>query len=139
MVVLRLPALATDRRRRTCRADDTVTQAAECRSKPVAFKLQHNRQLEPGGNLMQTSLRKRVVDPEIAPLGLIHLRYIEMFQAILQAGTLTDAACLLNISQPAATKLLQQAERRLGFPLFVRVKGQWNLTPEGRLLQGQME
>jgi DNA-binding transcriptional LysR family regulator len=104
----------------------------------VAFKLQHNRQLEPGGNLMQTSSRKRLVDPEIAPLGLIHLRYIEMFQAILQAGTLTDAACLLNISQPAATKLLKQAERRLGFPLFVRVKGQWQLTSESELLKPQI-
>jgi DNA-binding transcriptional LysR family regulator len=76
---------------------------------------------------------------ETAPLGFMQLRYIEMFQAILQAGTLTDAASLLNISQPAATKLLKQAERRLGFPLFVRVKGQWHLTPESRLLQGQME
>jgi len=34
--------------------------------KTVAFKLQHNRQLEPVES-MQTSLRKRVVDPEIAP------------------------------------------------------------------------
>jgi len=76
---------------------------------------------------------------ELAPLGIMHLRYIEMFQAILQAGTLTDAASLLNISQPAATKLLKQAERRLGFPLFVRVKGQWHLTPESRMLRGQME
>jgi DNA-binding transcriptional LysR family regulator len=76
---------------------------------------------------------------ELAPMGVMHLRYIEMFQAILQAGTLTDAASLLNISQPAATKLLKQAERRLGFPLFVRAKGQWHLTPESRLLQGQME
>jgi DNA-binding transcriptional LysR family regulator len=81
---------------------------------------------------------KRIPDPDLAPLGLIHLRYIEMFQAILQAGTLTDAASLLNISQPAATKLLKQAERRLGFPLFVRVKGQWHLTPESRLLKGQI-
>jgi DNA-binding transcriptional LysR family regulator len=86
---------------------------------------------------MQPQLR----DPNFdnAPMGVMHLRYIEMFQAILQAGTLTDAASLLNISQPAATKLLKQAERRLGFPLFVRLKGQWHLTPEGRLLQGQME
>jgi len=61
-----------------------------------------------------------------------------MFQAILQVGTLTDAASLLNISQPAATKLLKQAERRLGFPLFVRVKGQWHLTPESQLLKGQI-
>lgn len=86
---------------------------------------------------MQSTLRDTNAD--LAPLGVMHLRYIEMFQAILQAGTLTDAASLLNISQPAATKLLKQAERRLGFPLFVRLKGQWHLTPEGRLLQGQME
>jgi DNA-binding transcriptional LysR family regulator len=86
---------------------------------------------------MQPQLRDSKAD--IAPLGVMHLRYIEMFQAILQAGTLTDAASLLNISQPAATKLLKQAERRLGFPLFVRLKGQWHLTSEGRLLQGQME
>ena len=85
---------------------------------------------------MQT--RKRVSGVEVAPLGIMHLRYIEMFQAMLQAGTLTDAASLLNISQPAATKLLKQAERRLGFPLFVRVKGQWHLTPESRLLKGQI-
>ncbi len=71
--------------------------------------------------------------------GTMHLRYIEMFQAILQAGTLTDAASLLNISQPAATKLLQQAERRLGFPLFVRAKGRLHLTPESAMLRGQME
>jgi hypothetical protein len=82
--------------------------------------------------------RKRASDPDVAPSGLIHLRYIEI-QAILQAGTLTDAASLLNISQPAATKLLKQAERRLGFPLFVRVKGQWHLTPESHLLKGQIE
>src|SRR3981081_3355886 len=82
--------------------------------------------------------RNRVSDFDIAPMGLVHLRYIEMFQAILQAGTLTDAASLLNISQPAATKLLKQAERRLGFPLFVRFKGQWHLTPESHLLKGQI-
>ena len=86
---------------------------------------------------MQSPMRDASVD--LAPMGVMHLRYIEMFQAILQAGTLTDAASLLNISQPAATKLLKQAERRLGFPLFVRAKGQWHLTPESRLLQGQME
>jgi DNA-binding transcriptional LysR family regulator len=86
---------------------------------------------------MQPQLRDS--KSELAPLGVMHLRYIEMFQAILQAGTLTDAASLLNISQPAATKLLKQAERRLGFPLFVRLKGHWHLTSEGRLLQGQME
>lgn len=81
----------------------------------------------------------RVSTFEYPPLGFMQLRYIEMFQAIMQAGTLTDAASLLNISQPAATKLLKQAERRLGFPLFVRVKGQWHLTPESRMLKGHID
>jgi DNA-binding transcriptional LysR family regulator len=76
---------------------------------------------------------------DVNPTRVMHLRYIEMFHAMLQAGTLTDAASLLHISQPAATKLLKQAERRLGFPLFVRVKGHWQLSPEGRLLQGKIE
>jgi len=89
------------------------------------------------GNI--TDIRGRV--PEVEPnlTGTMHLRYIEMFHAIMQAGTLTDAAYLLNISQPAATKLLQQAERRLGFPLFVRAKGRLHLTPESELLKGQIE
>lgn len=72
-------------------------------------------------------------------MATMQLRYIEMFQAIMQAGTLTGAASLLNISQPAATKLLQQAERRLGFPLFVRSKGRLLLTPESALLKEKIE
>lgn len=72
-------------------------------------------------------------------MATMQLRYIEMFQAIVQAGTLTGAATLLNISQPAATKLLQQAERRLGFPLFVRAKGRLQLTPESVLLKEKIE
>ncbi|MFT4047361.1 MAG: LysR substrate-binding domain-containing protein [Solimonas sp.] len=72
-------------------------------------------------------------------MATMQLRYIEMFQAIVQAGTLTGAATLLNISQPAATKLLQQAERRLGFPLFVRARGRLHLTPESVLLKEKIE
>lgn len=72
-------------------------------------------------------------------MATMQLRYIEMFQAIVQAGTLTGAATLLNISQPAATKLLQQAERRLGFLLFVRAKGRLQMTPESMLLKEKIE
>lgn len=82
---------------------------------------------------------KRTSDLVPTLRGTMHLRHIEMFQAILQVGTLTDAASLLNISQPAATKLLQQAERRLGFPLFIRAKGRLHLTPESQLLKSQVE
>jgi DNA-binding transcriptional LysR family regulator len=69
----------------------------------------------------------------------MRLRHIEIFQAVLQAGTLTGAAALLNISQPAATKLLQQAERQLGFGLFARVRGRLQLTEQALILRDKVE
>lgn len=69
----------------------------------------------------------------------MRLRHIEIFQALLQAGTLTGAAKLLSISQPAATKLLQQAERELGFALFSRKGGRLQLSDEGQLLREKIE
>lgn len=69
----------------------------------------------------------------------MRLRHIEVFHAVLEAGTLTGAANLLNISQPAATKLLQHAEQRLGFPLFTRVRGRLQVTPEGVILRERIE
>jgi DNA-binding transcriptional LysR family regulator len=69
----------------------------------------------------------------------MRLRHIEVFQAVLQAGTLTGAATLLNISQPAATKVLQHAERQLGFPLFTRVRGRLQLTSEAIMLREKIE
>ncbi|ANO52755.1 hypothetical protein BA177_17560 [Woeseia oceani] len=46
---------------------------------------------------------------------------------------------MLNISQPAATKRLQQAEQQLGFALFDRVRGGLQLTSKGEVLQDQIE
>jgi len=39
----------------------------------------------------------------------MRLRHIELFHAVLTTGSLTGAADLLNISQPAASKALQHA------------------------------
>src|SRR5690606_4101492 len=65
----------------------------------------------------------------------MRLRHIEIFQAILQTGSVTGAAGLLNVSQPAASKALQHAEAQLGFTLFRRVRGQLLPTPEARILE----
>lgn len=65
----------------------------------------------------------------------MRLRHIEIFQAILQTGSVTGAASLLNVSQPAASKALQHAEAQLGFTLFKRVRGQLLPTPEARILE----
>lgn len=68
----------------------------------------------------------------------MRLRHIEIFEAIRRTGTLTQAANLLHISQPAASKLLANAEAQLGFPLFERVKGRLVPTPEADILAPRM-
>lgn len=67
------------------------------------------------------------------------LRHIEIFGAIQQTGSLTQAAALLNISQPAASKILAHAESQLGFKLFDRVKGRLIPTREAEILTPQIE
>lgn len=69
----------------------------------------------------------------------MHLRHIELFQTILQSGSLTAAAELLCISQPAASKALKHAEQQLGFPLFTRVRGKLQPTEEARILSRETE
>lgn len=64
----------------------------------------------------------------------MRLRHIEVFHAIMQAGTISGAAQLLNISQPAATKVLQHCELQLGLKLFERIKGKLHPTPEAHQL-----
>ncbi len=69
----------------------------------------------------------------------MRLRYIELFHAVLTTGSLTGAANLLNISQPAASKALQQAEHQLGFTLFSRVRGRLQPTQQALLLRHRIE
>lgn len=69
----------------------------------------------------------------------MRLRYIELFHAVLTTGSLTGAANLLNISQPAASKALQQAENQLGFTLFHRVRGRLHPTEQALLMRPRVE
>ncbi|TLY52828.1 MAG: LysR family transcriptional regulator, partial [Gammaproteobacteria bacterium] len=69
----------------------------------------------------------------------MRLRYIELFHAVLTTGSITGAAKLLNISQPAASKALQHAEDRLGFALFSRVRGRLQPTPQALLMRDRIE
>lgn len=60
----------------------------------------------------------------------MRLRHIEVFHAVYSAGSVTQAAELLNVSQPSVSKVLAHAEQQLGYPLFDRVKGKLVPTPE---------
>lgn len=62
------------------------------------------------------------------------LRHLEIFHAVMTCGTLSRAAESLNISQPAASKTLKNAEQKLGFKLFQRVRGKLLPTSEALAL-----
>ncbi|BCT35995.1 LysR family transcriptional regulator [Pseudomonas protegens] len=69
----------------------------------------------------------------------MRLRHIEIFQAIRQTGSISGAAQLLHVSQPAVSKVLQHAELQLGFPLFLRVRGKLQPTPEALELEREVD
>jgi DNA-binding transcriptional LysR family regulator len=58
------------------------------------------------------------------------LRHIEVFHALMNARTMTEAAEHLNVSQPAVSMVLRHAEQYLGFRLFDRAGGRLTPTPE---------
>lgn len=74
-----------------------------------------------------------------ATIAAMRIRSIEIFYAVMQCGTVKGAADMLHITQPAATRLLQQAERHAGFALFQRVKGRLVPTQEARALYPDVE
>ncbi|MBI1220036.1 MAG: LysR family transcriptional regulator [Rhodobacteraceae bacterium] len=66
-------------------------------------------------------------------------RQLEVFIAVMRAGTVTGAARMLNISQPALSQILIHAEDELGFRLFDREKGRLHPTPEALELYPEAE
>ena len=65
---------------------------------------------------------------------MINLRHIEVFYAIMRAGSITEAARVLNVTQPAVSAALKQLEGRLKMRLFDRTGGRLQATPEAKAL-----
>jgi DNA-binding transcriptional LysR family regulator len=65
---------------------------------------------------------------------MINLRHVEVFYAIMRAGTITGAARVLNVTQPAVSATLKQLEARLRMKLFDRTGGRLRPTPEAKAL-----
>ncbi|HYG42643.1 MAG TPA: LysR family transcriptional regulator [Bordetella sp.] len=64
----------------------------------------------------------------------INLRQIEAFRAIMLTHSISGAAKVLNVSQPAVSRLVAYTEQRLGMQLFERIKGRIYPTPEANRL-----
>ncbi|KEO53275.1 LysR family transcriptional regulator [Thioclava indica] len=63
-------------------------------------------------------------------IGIRHLRYTI---AVADAGGFRAAADALNIAQPAVSKTVQDTETDLGFPIFLRSAGMFEITDAGRV------
>jgi DNA-binding transcriptional LysR family regulator len=69
----------------------------------------------------------------------LNLRQIEAFKAVIENGTISRAAQLLNISQPAMSKLIAHLEFDAGLKLFDRLKGRLAPTEHAMRLYGEVE
>jgi DNA-binding transcriptional LysR family regulator len=69
----------------------------------------------------------------------MRLRHIEVFNAIMLTGSISAAARLISVTQPAVSRTLQHAEIQLGFPLFRREKGRLTATKEALTLYPHVE
>ena len=67
------------------------------------------------------------------------LRQIEAFKAVMEYGTVSRAAEMLNISQPAMSKLIAHLEMDTGLRLFDRIKGRLAPTRQGLRLHEEVE
>lgn len=67
------------------------------------------------------------------------LRHMEVFRAVMLTGSISAAAKLLYVSQPAVSKLIQHIEARLAYPLFERVNNRLVPTAEAQVLFREVE
>jgi DNA-binding transcriptional LysR family regulator len=69
----------------------------------------------------------------------LNLRQVEAFKAVIEHGTVSQAAAVLGVSQPAVSKLLAHLEADTGLGLFDRVRGKLAPTPHGMRLYQEID
>ena len=69
----------------------------------------------------------------------MNYRQVEVYKAIMDRGSITEAARVLRISQPAVSKALQLLEGELGVQLFTRTTKGIAATDEARALYAEVE
>jgi len=69
----------------------------------------------------------------------LNLRQVEAFKAVIENGTVSRAALMLSISQPAVSKLIAHMEANTGLRLFQRLKGRLAPTEQGMKLYAEID
>lgn len=65
----------------------------------------------------------------------LRLRHLELFRNVCELHSLRKASDASNMTQPAATKLIQELEDMFGVPLFQRDRRGMRLTQHGELVR----
>ena len=71
------------------------------------------------------------------PLRRLKMRQLELLVHLFANQSLARAAAAMNVTQPAATKLLRETERTLGVSLFDRLPRGMRATPYGEIMMRQ--
>ncbi len=69
----------------------------------------------------------------------LSLRQIEAFKAVIEHGTISRAAAVLHVSQPAMSKMIANLEADAELVLFDRLKGRLAPTHPGMLLYDEID
>ncbi|MEO8280266.1 MAG: LysR family transcriptional regulator [Ideonella sp.] len=69
----------------------------------------------------------------------MEMRQLEAFAAVMSTGSVTGAARMLARSQPAVTRLVQELEAEIGYPLFMRNGPRVTPTAQGLRLHEDAE
>ena len=69
----------------------------------------------------------------------MNTRQLEIFEVIMRTKSVSEAARVLNVTQPAVTKSLRSAEQALGFVLFRRARGRLYPSPEAESLLPEVQ
>src|SRR4051812_44091161 len=63
----------------------------------------------------------------------MNFKQLDAFRSVMTSGSASQAADLLQVSQPAISRSIQDLETDLGFALFDRVRGRLVPTAEAKL------
>ena len=69
----------------------------------------------------------------------VNIRHIEVFRAVMVAGSIVGAARLLNVTQPGVSRTVALLELRIGYPLFERRGRRLVPTTEAEALFREVE
>ncbi|PQO22223.1 hypothetical protein C2I36_14235 [Rhodobacteraceae bacterium WD3A24] len=69
----------------------------------------------------------------------LNLKQLDAFRAVMVAGSTSEAALRLNISQPAVSRSLQNLEESVNYNLFIRKNGRLFPTAEAEFLFSELD